>query len=242
MSDQDTLLKAVRERQAGGRGFTVATLNLDHVAKIAVLPDFAQAYMRHDYVVADGRPVVWLSWIAGHPVKLTPGSELILPLCRVALDLGARVALIGSTDSVLQTAAGALQAQFPGLHICAKISPSQSFDPYGEEANHIIAELRRTRAQLCFVALGAPKQECFAARAHVLVPQAGFVSIGAGLDFISGHQRRAPRIFRRLALEWFWRMLENPRRMIPRYARCFLILPRLGVVAFKTRLAGISAD
>jgi exopolysaccharide biosynthesis WecB/TagA/CpsF family protein len=187
-------------------------------------------------VVADGHPVVWLSHLAGHPVKLAPGSELILPLCEVARQLDARVALVGTTVEALQRASARLQAAVPGLNICATIAPSQSFDPHGIEADAILGELSGSGTQLCFLALGAPKQELFAARSHEVAPQIGFVSVGAGLDFIAGHQRRAPRLVRGLALEWLWRTLENPRRMAPRYARCFLILPRLTALAIGTRL------
>ena len=53
----------------------------------------------------------------------------------------------------------------------------------------------------------------------------GFASIGAGLDFLSGHQRRAPKLVRQVKLEWAWRMLSNPRRLFMRYAKGFTILP-----------------
>jgi UDP-N-acetyl-D-mannosaminuronic acid transferase (WecB/TagA/CpsF family) len=63
----------------------------------------------------------------------------------------------------------------------------------------------------------------------------GFASIGAGLDFIAGKQPRAPLWVRRLALEWLWRALSSPRRMLPRYARCVAILPGLMREAWRLR-------
>jgi exopolysaccharide biosynthesis WecB/TagA/CpsF family protein len=83
--------------------------------------------------------------------------------------------------------------------------------------------------------LGAPKQELFAAFARSRCDSVGFASIGAGLDFLSGHQVRAPRIMRTLALEWLWRALQSPRRMVPRYAKCFAILPGLARDALRQR-------
>ena len=59
---------------------------------------------------------------------------------------------------------------------------------------------------MALLALGAPRQEIFAARCRELLPDIGFVSVGAGLDFIAGHQRRAPIWLQRLALEWLWRV------------------------------------
>jgi UDP-N-acetyl-D-mannosaminuronic acid transferase (WecB/TagA/CpsF family) len=61
------------------------------------------------------------------------------------------------------------------------------------------------------------------------------VSIGAGLDFIAGHQTRAPLWVRRIAMEWLWRMLTNPRRLTRRYLDCILILPGLTFVALAAR-------
>jgi N-acetylglucosaminyldiphosphoundecaprenol N-acetyl-beta-D-mannosaminyltransferase len=63
----------------------------------------------------------------------------------------------------------------------------------------------------------------------------GFASIGAGLDFLSGHQQRAPMVMRKMGLEWLWRMLQSPARMVPRYAKCFAILPGLLVQALRQR-------
>lgn len=95
--------------------------------------------------------------------------------------------------------------------------------------------LNTSGARLCFIALGAPKQEFFAAFARTHSPTVGFASIGAGLDFLSGHQTRAPKVMRAFALEWFWRALQSPKRMVPRYAKCFAILPGLAFEAWRQR-------
>jgi exopolysaccharide biosynthesis WecB/TagA/CpsF family protein len=63
----------------------------------------------------------------------------------------------------------------------------------------------------------------------------GLAGIGAGLDFLAGTQHRAPRLVRRLALEWLWRMLSQPRRLGPRYARCAALLPSLALDALRLR-------
>ena len=88
---------------------------------------------------------------------------------------------------------------------------------------------------LCLLALGAPKQEQLAARGREMTPRTGFASIGAGLDFLGGGQRRAPSWMRRIGIEWLWRALSSPRRMIPRYMRCVAILPGQVTQALKLR-------
>ena len=229
------LFQALKARFAARRGFALATLNLDHLTKLPQDPAFLAAYRAHDLVVADGRPVVWLSQLARQPVELMPGSDLILPICGLCADMQVPVALVGSSDAALEGAAEALQRQVPGLQVAYRHAPAYGFDPTGAEADRICAELAASGAGLCLIALGAPKQEIFAARGREMAPGVGFASIGAGLDFLSGHQVRAPKAMRMLALEWLWRALQSPRRMVPRYAKCFAILPGLTWQAWRQR-------
>ena len=215
----------LRQRFASGQGFALATVNLDHLVKMAASPGFLDAYATQDLVVADGHPIVWMSRLARQPVELMQGANMILPLCQLAAQAQVPVALVGSTQVALEDAAGILQGEVAGLNIAMRLAPSGVFDPMGEEAGHILQQLNGDGIGLCFLALGAPKQEIFAARGRQLSPGVGFASIGAGLDFLGGHQHRAPVWMRRLALEWLWRIVSSPMRMVPRYARCFAILP-----------------
>jgi N-acetylglucosaminyldiphosphoundecaprenol N-acetyl-beta-D-mannosaminyltransferase len=223
--DRAALLAAVRQRLVLKEGFALATLNLDHIVKLHLSSVFRRAYAQHELVVADGNPVVWLSRLAKRPVSLVPGSELIEPMCEIAAEDDVPVALIGSTSATLAMTAARLVQSTPGLRIVLQIAPAFGFDPEGDAADQILEQIRDSGAQLCFVALGAPKQEIFAARGRRVVVEAGFVSVGAGLDFIAGRQRRAPVWMRRLAMEWLWRLLQDPRRLLPRYLTCIAILP-----------------
>jgi len=236
--DHAQLGDEVRRRLGDGAGFALATLNLDHLVKMGADPGFARAYAAQDLVVADGNPIVALARLAGRPVALLPGSDLIHPLCRLAAGEGAPVALIGSDAPTLDAAAKALTREIPALRVVLRHAPPMGFDPEGAEAARLLERLAESGARLCFVALGAPKQECFAARGRSLAPRVGFVSIGAGLDFIAGRQRRAPPWVRRLAMEWLWRMGHDLRRLGPRYARCFAILPGQIARALRMRLGG----
>ena len=229
------LFRAVAEKLRAHCGFALATLNLDHLTKLSDDPAFLAAYRAHDLVVADGRPIVWLSQLARQPLELMPGSDMILPLCRLAAGADVSVALVGSNDDALAGAARALMARTPGLKVAYVHAPAYGFDPKGAVADAVLLDVAASGAGLCFVALGAPKQEIFAARGRELAPAVGFASIGAGLDFLSGHQVRAPRMMRKLALEWLWRALQAPRRMVPRYFKCIAILPGLCRQALRQR-------
>ena len=222
-----------------GQGFAVATLNLDHVVKLRHNPAFLAAYKAHSHVVADGNPIVWMARLSGRgDVALVPGSELIAPVAAMAARLGVPLAFLGSTEPVLQAAAKQLQADHPGLQVAACLAPPYGFDPASAAADALLDQVAASGARICLLALGAPKQELLAARGLARHPQLGFLSIGAGLDFIAGHQTRAPVWVRKIAMEWLWRMLSNPRRLAKRYLDCALVLPSMTVTALKTRGAG----
>lgn len=225
----------VLRRFSAGEGFALATLNLDHLVKLAESQEFLEAYLGQDLVVADGRPIVWLSQLARRPVELMPGSDMVLPLCRLAAAAGVPVALVGSTDQALTDAKSHLEGQVPGLDLAWCHAPSGVFDPQSTEAGDILKELNSRGIRLCFLALGAPKQESLAHRGRQDAPLVGFASIGAGLDFLGGHQTRAPLWVRRIAMEWLWRALSSPQRMLPRYIKCFAILPAQILRALRNR-------
>jgi N-acetylglucosaminyldiphosphoundecaprenol N-acetyl-beta-D-mannosaminyltransferase len=224
-ADRAALEGAVAAAFAARQGFALATINLDHLVKLHSDPMFRTAYAAQTMVVADGNPIVWLSRLARRPVALVPGSDMVLPLAGLAAGAGVRVALVGSSDAALGAAAEAIKVAVPGVEIAVKIAPPYGFEPTGQAAQDILGRLNEARIGLCFIALGAPKQEAFAALGRRMAPDVGFASVGAGLDFLAGTQKRAPRWVRGLALEWLWRALSHPRRMIPRYAACAAILP-----------------
>lgn len=233
---RDELLSDLETRLSKRQGFSVATLNLDHVVKMRHLPEFRDAYRCHSHVTADGNPIVWLSRLAGQRISLVPGSELIDPVADIAASNDVPVAFLGSSEASLAAAARVLCVRYPGLKVVARLAPPMGFDPTGPAADALIDQLKNSGARLVFLALGAPKQEIFAARAQARLSETGFFSIGAGLDFISGTQKRAPKLVRMLAAEWLWRLSSNPARLARRYGACIVILPELTLTALRARL------
>lgn len=236
--DRQALLSDLRQRLHDGTGASVATLNLDHVVKLRKDPAFRMAYAAHSHITADGNPIVWLSRLSGQDcVRLVPGSELVDFVVALATELGAPVGLFGSTQATLDAAAERLGARHTGLNITFSRAPSKGFDPDGAEADAAIADIAASGVRVVLLALGAPKQERFAMRAHAAIPHTVFLSVGAGLDFVAGTQKRAPVWVRKLAAEWIWRLLGNPRRLAVRYGACLIVLPGLVVRALRQRAA-----
>ena len=210
-----------------GDNFSVCTLNLDHVVQLQQHANFRAAYRRARFVTADGFPIVVLSRLMGTRIERTTGADLVEPICAEARKKGLSVFMLGSNDRTLQMTAHRLSERFKGLQIAGRFAPGPGFDPYSSEADAAIERIRNSGARLCFVALGAPRQELFAARCLDELNGTGVLCIGAALDFIAGTQNRAPSIARKTGLEWAWRMLREPRRLGPRYVKCMAVVPRL---------------
>jgi exopolysaccharide biosynthesis WecB/TagA/CpsF family protein len=238
---QADALSSIMDAVAQGRGFSVCTLNLDHLVKLRQSAAFREAYRAAAFVTADGVPVAWLARRGGAKVEVATGADLVVPLAQRAADVGTGVYLFGSRPEVLQTAGDVLNRACGGrLYVAGRASPTGEFDPNGSEADAAIDDIIASGAGLCFVALGAPKQEVFAARALARGARVGFVSIGAGLDFLTGQQVRAPMVFRSLGIEWIWRLGQNPRRMFKRYFYCAMVFGDITIAApLKQRISDL---
>lgn len=215
----------VCESVRSGASLSVFTLNLDHIVKLRHNTAFRAAYDRARVVLADGFPIVLAGRLQGRAVSRTTGADLIDPLCAEASARQIPIFLFGSTLASLSGAAHYLKARHSDLIIAGMHAPEHGFDPMSDEAMACLTLVQESGARICLVALGAPKQEIFADRCAQATDGISFICIGAGLDFLAGHQRRAPRALQALGCEWLWRMALNPRRLARRYLDCLLVLP-----------------
>lgn len=219
VATQAELIARVIADASSGQGGSVFTLNLDHLVKLRDDAGFREAYAAATYVTADGAPVVKIAQRQGVSVDRVTGADLVVPLCEAAAAAGVSVHLFGTSDTIRDAAAAELLAGIPNLVIAGSESPPRGFDPMGEAARDAAARIAASGAGICFVALGAPKQELFAHAAVQRGRGVVYICIGAALDFISGHSKRAPVLFQRTGTEWVWRFLQEPRRLGMRYAR-----------------------
>jgi N-acetylglucosaminyldiphosphoundecaprenol N-acetyl-beta-D-mannosaminyltransferase len=229
LATMDETVHRLADDAQKGEGFTIFTLNLDHLVKLRVDKVFRSAYLRAKYVTADGWPVVWLARRKGAFLERTTGADLVEPLCEEAAKKGVSVYFFGSSESSLKAASDYLLERYPDLKIAGSESPEYGFDPCSPEADAAIERIAKSGAGLCFLALGAPKQELFADRAYEQHGKTGYLCIGAALDFLAGHQQRAPEWMQKTGIEWFYRLATNPRRLVARYASSGLLFGEMVV-------------
>jgi N-acetylglucosaminyldiphosphoundecaprenol N-acetyl-beta-D-mannosaminyltransferase len=202
----------VRELVASGGPHQHVVLN---AAKVVAMEDDPQlrAIVRSCALVnADGTSIVWASRLLGRRLpERVAGIDLFDRLVAVAAADGHSIFLLGATDDVVKTTASVLEQRYPDVKIAGFRSGFWTDD------DEVIAEVRAANPTYLFLAIPSPRKEYWLHEhlAHLGVP---FVmGVGGSFDVVAGVTKRAPRAMQRVGLEWFWRFIQEPRRMWRRY-------------------------
>ncbi len=170
-----------------------------------------------DMIVPDGQPVRWaLRWLYG--VKLPDrvyGPTLMLKVCERAARLALPIFLFGGTEPMLERLRDRLCQKFPQLRI-AGMRASKFRRMSQQEACQLVDEIRHSGALMTFCGLGCPRQEVWAYEFRDMVSMP-ILSVGAAFAFHAGLLPQAPPGWQRRGLEWFYRLLQEPRRLWSRY-------------------------
>lgn len=164
-----------------------------------------------DLLIPDGIGVVIAARILGlgRPERV-PGSELMPKLCERAASKGYTVFLFGASEEVNRQAVTILQDRYPGIRIVG----SHHGYVTDKEMPIVIADINDCQPDLLFVALGSPHQELWMARYVPLLKVKVCQGVGGTFDVIAGRVKRAPLMFRAIHLEWFYRLLSQPSRIV----------------------------
>lgn len=167
-------------------------------------------------IIPDGIGVVYASKILGRPLtEKVGGFELSKRLIEYAAKNGKKMFFFGSSPakdgekSVSDKAAENLVAKYPELLVCG------TRDGYFSENDvpEIIEQINNSGADILFVCLGAPKQEKWIYENRQKLNVSLALGLGGSLDIYAGTAKHAPVIFRKLNLEWFYRLLKQPSRI-----------------------------
>jgi N-acetylglucosaminyldiphosphoundecaprenol N-acetyl-beta-D-mannosaminyltransferase len=178
--------------------------------------DFLELLRRADLCTPDGMPLVWMLRLKGNrSQQRVYGPTLTLFVLAAASETGIPVGFFGGTPEVLEALVTRMRERFPGLNIVYAFSPP--FRPLTrQEDTEIVKRIRSTGSQILFVGLGCPKQERWV-DAHRERVNAVMVAVGAAFDFHAGTKPQAPAVLQRIGLEWLFRLLYEPRRLLKRY-------------------------
>lgn len=160
-------------------------------------------------LLPDGIGAVFAARMSGgKSIERVPGSEFMPALCDIAWRRGASIFLYGGAESVNERVASVLQANFPGLQIAGRANGYLG----AESMDELVRLINDSGASILFVALGSPRQELWIAEFSSHLKVKICQGVGGTFDVIAGEVKRAPALFRRLHLEWFYRLITNPSR------------------------------
>ena len=180
--------------------------------------NYAAVLNRADMVVPDGIGVVYGSRIVGRPVsERVAGFDLSCALLAHAGKTGKRLFLFGGKPGVAEEAAKKISETYPGIFIAG------TTHGYHKSYDHVAAEIAESAADIVLVCLGAPKQELWIDENKDKTGAKVLIGAGGSLDVFAGTVKRAPLFFRKLNLEWFYRLIKQPSRIgrmldLPRFA------------------------
>lgn len=205
----------------------VCTVNPEFIMIARQDPIFFNILNRAPLCVPDGVGLLWASRRLGSPIaERVTGSDGVPLIARHAADRGWRIFFLGAGDGIAKKAANILCRRFPGLQVAGTHGGS----PAESEEDDIVARINRAKADILFVAYGAPQQDKWIARNLPRLDVTMAMGIGGSLDFIAGEVARAPEWMRRRGLEWCYRLFRQPWRF-----RRMLRLPRFALAVLRQR-------
>ena len=195
--------------------------------------EFKVIVNQSDLTVPDGRPIFWAQKLLGHPTaRQVRGTDLTLELCKLSSNNNIPVGFIGGKEETLKVLKNRLKAKYKNKNINYSFSPPFR-DLHNDEKLEIINNINDSKIKILFVGLGCPKQEKWMAKNKKNL-NCVMIGVGAAFDFIAGNKKNAPKRIQSIGLEWFFRLISEPKRLWKRYLKhnprfiWYIILQLLG--------------
>ncbi len=190
---------------------SVIAMNPEKVIRAGQDAELRRRLQKAGLLIPDGIGIVFGVRLLGlGHLERVPGSELMPMLCERAAKKGYKVFLFGASPEVITDAVQVLRQRYPGLNIVG----AQHGYVKEEEMPAVISAINASLAELLFVALGSPKQELWMAQYLPALNVKVCQGVGGTFDVIAGRVKRAPPAFRMLHLEWLYRLLSQPSRIL----------------------------
>ncbi len=213
----------------------VVTPNVDHLIRYYEDATFRAQYRAADFILMDSRFAARLvRLLKGVRLPVCTGSDLTAQLLAKIIQPADRIVMIGGSAEQARQ----ITSRY-GLTNLQHHNPPMGFIRDAAAVEDTLKFIESVSPfRFCFLAVGSPQQETIAQALRARGIARGLaLCIGASLNFITGHEKRAPVWMQRMALEWLYRLLQNPRRLAGRYLvrgpRIFAHLSRSRVVLRK---------
>lgn len=206
---QDCLDKVNVQLKNNSKNFIV-TANPEIVMLANEDPLYKEVILQANIIVADGVGIVWASKKLNKPLKeRVAGVDLMMNLLNIANEKNLSCYFFGATEITNKNLVENIERNYPQLRVAGR---HHGFANCEQELK-IIKEINENRPDFVFVATGAPKQEKWIRKNYNLFSKGIFMGVGGSFDVLSGQVNRASDFWIRFHLEWFHRILKDPRKI-----------------------------
>lgn len=216
--NMDETIQAIEDMIASEKKSYIVAINVDVVIKIENDSYLKEITDKADMVLVDGKPLEWIAKWHNRPIKAKiSGSDLVPILCERAAENGYSIFIIGGKEGIAKKAQQNLERDLPGIKIVGTYAPPFGFEKDEIERKKINEMISNAHPDILIACFGCPKQEKWIYENYQKYDAKVSVCAGATVDFLAGNVRRAPRWMSDHGLEWFYRFLQEPKRMFKRY-------------------------
>lgn len=196
----------------------VVTPNSDIVVKMQKDAELKHICKTADLILTDGMILVKISNYLKTPIKeRVCMTDFVWNVFDLALEKGYKIFLLGGKEDVLEKALKNIKKRLPTLQIADAYSPPFGFEQDPGELKAVNKRIKNSGADILIVFLGCPKQEKFIYQNKDKYNVPLSITMGGCIDFLAGNVRRAPVWMQMAGLEWFYRFLQEPKRLFKRY-------------------------
>jgi N-acetylglucosaminyldiphosphoundecaprenol N-acetyl-beta-D-mannosaminyltransferase len=228
--DMRKAVEILKEYLKEDRIHLVATPNAEIIMMAQEDEEYKEILNETDLNVPDGSGVVFASKVFNKPLKeRVAGFDLMMEFIRWAAFHDVSIYLLGAKPEVVESAKSNLERSYPSIKI---VGVHHGYFDEKEEGK-VIEDINAKSPDVLFVALGAPKQEKWIYKNKDKLKVKIAMGVGGSFDVIAGKAKRAPVIYRRLGLEWLYRLIKEPWR----YKR-MMALPKFAFKVIFARLKG----
>lgn len=174
-------------------------------------PSFRDVLNRASLITADSAGVIWALGRLGKPgVERVSGVDLVERIVASSGVTGHRVYFLGAAPGVAEEAAARLREKYP---CCLIVGCCDGYFPV-EKDQEVAKAVAETKPDYLFVAMGMPRQEEFILATQETIRAPVAMGVGGSFDVFSGRTKRAPVVMQRMRLEWLWRLILNPKKIV----------------------------
>lgn len=216
--NMDEAIQAIENMIASEKKSYIVAINVDVVMKIENDSYLKEITDHADMVLVDGKPLEWIAKWHKRPIKAKiSGSDLVPLLCERAAEKGYSIFIIGGKEGIAEKAKHNLERDLPGIKIVGTYAPPFGFEKDEVELKKINEMISNVHPDILIACFGCPKQEKWIYENYQKYDAKVSICAGATVDFLAGNVNRAPKWMSDHGLEWFYRFLQEPKRMFKRY-------------------------